>query len=241
MSGIMGTLSNWLARLTVDQVSRTWGFESLSTHRKTLLLCINSISFNMKEEILNLRKNGKTYNEIREILGCSKGTISYHCSNNSLNGSIVKKVEKEKRYCIICGIEITSKRIETTTCSKSCGSYSQMNRQYRNFIRDWKLGLVSGGNEELGKVSGHVRRYLFEKYDNKCSDCQWSRVNKHTNTIPLEVEHIDGDPTNHKEENLTLLCPNCHSLTLGHSSKKGKGRRYFRMKYHKEKNAKVAQ
>lgn len=33
----------------------------------------------MKEEILKLRADGKTYNEIQRLLGCSKGTISYHC------------------------------------------------------------------------------------------------------------------------------------------------------------------
>lgn len=34
----------------------------------------------MKEKILELRKEGKSYNEIKEILGCSKGTISYYCN-----------------------------------------------------------------------------------------------------------------------------------------------------------------
>jgi len=33
----------------------------------------------MKENILKLRADGKSYNEIRKILGCSKGTIAYHC------------------------------------------------------------------------------------------------------------------------------------------------------------------
>lgn len=33
----------------------------------------------MKTEILELRAQGKSYREIEEILGCSKGTISYHC------------------------------------------------------------------------------------------------------------------------------------------------------------------
>ena len=33
----------------------------------------------MKEQILQLRAQGKTYNEIKEQLGCSKGTIAYHC------------------------------------------------------------------------------------------------------------------------------------------------------------------
>ena len=35
----------------------------------------------MKEEILKLRAQGKNYNEISKILGCSKGTISYHCGD----------------------------------------------------------------------------------------------------------------------------------------------------------------
>jgi CRISPR/Cas system Type II protein with McrA/HNH and RuvC-like nuclease domain len=33
----------------------------------------------MKEEILKLRADGKSYNEIKSILNCSKGTIAYHC------------------------------------------------------------------------------------------------------------------------------------------------------------------
>lgn len=32
----MGVLSSWLARLTVNQVLRTWGFESLRSHMMTL-------------------------------------------------------------------------------------------------------------------------------------------------------------------------------------------------------------
>lgn len=32
----------------------------------------------LSENILRLRGDGKTYKEIQEILGCSKGTISYH-------------------------------------------------------------------------------------------------------------------------------------------------------------------
>lgn len=36
-----------------------------------------------KEDILRLRGEGKSYNEIKEILGCSKSTISYHCGDGS--------------------------------------------------------------------------------------------------------------------------------------------------------------
>lgn len=110
--------------------------------------------------------------------------------------------------------------------------------RYDEYIEKWKSGVVTGGKGDLqghGKVSDHVRKYLFEKYDSKCTLCEWSETNPTTKSIPLEVEHIDGNSMNHSEENLTLLCPNCHSLTKGHSTSKGNGRRYYRQKYHREK------
>lgn len=57
-----------------------------------------------------------------------------------------------------------------------------------------------------------VRKYLMVKYGNKCSivDCGWSKINQTTGKIPLQVDHIDGDYKNNIEENLRLLCPNCH-------------------------------
>ena len=38
------------------------------------------------------------------------------------------------------------------------------------------------------------------------------REKPYTKNIPLEIEHKDGNYKNNKEENLILLCPNCHSL-----------------------------
>ena len=101
---------------------------------------------------------------------------------------------------------------------------------YINYIANWKAGLVDGMKGEY-QISSHIVRYLREKFDNKCSKCGWNETNSYTGKIPLETEHIDGDYTNNKEENLDLLCPNCHSLTPTYKgANRGKGRKQ-RKKY----------
>lgn len=47
----------------------------------------------MKEKILKLRSQGKTYNEIKKTLGCSKGLISYHCGE----GQKKKTVDRNRK------------------------------------------------------------------------------------------------------------------------------------------------
>lgn len=47
--------------------------------------------------------------------------------------------------------------------------------------------------------------------ENKCEICFISNWNG--KPIQCELDHIDGNRTNHKLENLRILCPNCHSQT----------------------------
>jgi len=49
----------------------------------------------MKEQIIQLRKDGKTYNEIVSILGCAKSTISFHC-NDKVRKDSAKRQRKNR-------------------------------------------------------------------------------------------------------------------------------------------------
>ena len=95
----------------------------------------------------------------------------------------------------------------------------------------WKKGELDGSRGKTA-TAHWLRDYLLEKYDYKCSSCGWGETNTFTGKIPLELEHIDGDFTNNKEENLTIVCPNCHSLTAtykGANKKQGRPRsKYYR-------------
>ena len=81
------------------------------------------------------------------------------------------------------------------------------------------------------QISSYIKKYIFQKYNNKCSICGWNQRNPYTGNIPLEIEHIDGDYKNNSEENLTLLCPNCHSLTSTYKGANLNNGRKTRKKY----------
>lgn len=109
-----------------------------------------------------------------------------------------------------------------------CNNKCQSEYEYKQYIELWKQNKISGTTGKKCKdISRHIRRYLFEKNNNKCSKCGWGEINIFTNTVPLEIHHKDGNCLNNKENNLELLCPNCHSLTDTFGGlNKGKSKRY---------------
>jgi 5-methylcytosine-specific restriction endonuclease McrA len=112
-------------------------------------------------------------------------------------------------------------------CSKVCEEEYKLvlsQNEYEEYIRRWLVGAETGTMSD-GSTNRKIRRWFMEKHGGKCSECGWSKTNQTTGTIPLNLDHIDGDSRNNKPDNLRLLCPNCHSLTPTYGSlNKGKGR-----------------
>lgn len=48
-----------------------------------------------------------------------------------------------------------------------------------------------------------------------CERCGWAE-RAPDGRLPLELDHINGDRTDNRIENLRVLCPNCHSLQPTH-------------------------
>jgi predicted transcriptional regulator len=82
---------------------------------KTYTERYNSI-MSYKEDILRLRAEGKSYAEISQELGCSKGTVAYYLKEDNKETTVAEASPdfynkvisyidnfKEKRPCISCG------------------------------------------------------------------------------------------------------------------------------------------
>jgi hypothetical protein len=127
-----------------------------------------------------------------------------HCSRSCAGGQI-NLHRRVKRNCKNCEEELSPD--QRTFCSHSCNQ----ERLYKEFIQRWLKAEESGGN--WYEVSAYVRRWLIETRGRRCESCGWEKCNSITGLTPIQVNHRDGNPQNHRPENLELLCPSCHSLT----------------------------
>ena len=85
-----------------------------------------------------------------------------------------------------------------------------MSFRHKTFLDEWLLGKRSVVTKN---ISGYIKRYLLEKYGEKCSMCGWNEKNLFTGKVSIEVDHMDGIADNNQVGNVRLLCPNCHALT----------------------------
>jgi len=82
------------------------------------------------------------------------------------------------------------------------------------------LESIFAGNHPEYPTS-HLRLRMIEEgvIEKKCGECgitEWLGQ-----PLSFELDHLDGDNSNHRRENLMLKCPNCHSQTPTYRNKRG--------------------
>ena len=169
------------------------------------------------------------YEQIGRMFNCSGNNIKKVAKRLGIELKQKRKINDSETFnkgthqkcsCLNCGCEYEK---GYSSKGKFCSNKCQADYEYKLYIERWRSGYELGGKKD---ISHHIRRYLFEKYNCSCQKCGWGEVNPYTGNVPLEVHHIDGNYKNNKEENLQLLCPNCHSLTSTFGSlNKGFGRK----------------
>lgn len=137
-----------------------------------------------KTEALRLRSLSFSLNKIAKLLQISKSTCSLWVRDDNKN--------------------FRAKRI----LSEEVKQRLRKNLINRNKSRIYKIKPI----DQL-KSKRNIRKYLFEKRGIKCEQCGWDKKHPITNLSPLQIHHKDGNKYNNNEQNLKILCPNCHSLT----------------------------
>lgn len=121
------------------------------------------------------------------------------------------------------------------------GNYSQikariaeLNIDTAHFTgQEWNRGLRYTTNRRIplaqllkqgSAVQSHkLKLRLFEEGLKHpiCELCGWCQQSV-DGRIPVELDHINGDHSDNRLENLRILCPNCHSLQSTHRGKNKK-------------------
>lgn len=194
---------------------------------------------NEKETLEKLIKEGVPYEKIGKQYGVTGNSVKKAAKKIGIELKQRRDINpnehfnkgtgiKRKHICLNCSKEFD--HVNSST-NKFCSNKCQAEYSHKQYIKRWKNGEENGMCGEYG-LSNHIRRYLLAKTEYKCEKCGWGEKNKFTGTIPLEIHHVNGNYTDNKEENLQVLCPNCHSLTETHKSHNKKGR-FGRKKYYR--------
>ena len=168
---------------------------AIQWHREQKLLRI--------EEYMKNPKTCKYCNSPFSYGDTRKMFCNHSCASKFNNGLLYPDSSQnlKNKLCLQCG-ELTKSKY----CSLICG----IKYRKQDTINRWLSGEILTIKEV---VPSTIRQYLFEKSENKCSRCGWNEINPITNKVPLTIDHIDGNASNHSPDNLQVLCPNCHSLT----------------------------
>ena len=172
--------------------------------------------FGEKSSLYKESINEKECVECKTIFEDYKKNNRRFCSRSCIATFNIKKKEnrkKEVKNCLYCNNLLKNKN--NKYCSNKCQGLKTSKTIFER---------IESGDTFLHETQ--YKKYLIERYGEKCMECDWDKVHSITGKVPIQMEHIDGNSTNNSLDNLKLLCPNCHSLTLTYGAlNKGYGRK----------------
>jgi len=173
-----------------------------------------------KKDILRLRSEGKNYDEICDILGCTKSTVSFHCKNNGLGSFVKSKLSDEEKINMN---DFYQRHTLTETSIKFNVSESTV-KQYCSKGQINKLTLEEKKkrrSEAVQRRRDKVKNMAIEYKGGACQVCGYHKCKE-----ALEFHHLNSSEKDFgisskgytrswekvKEEldKCIMLCANCH-------------------------------
>jgi 5-methylcytosine-specific restriction endonuclease McrA len=98
----------------------------------------------------------------------------------------------------------------------------------RRNIERW---LATGVAQTASNIGHDIRTYLLEDQRHTCAICG-SPTTWNGTELRFVLDHVAGDASNNRRENLRLVCPNCDSqLPTFKARNRGRGRAWRRQRY----------
>jgi hypothetical protein len=109
-------------------------------------------------------------------------------------------------------------------CSNSCQQEGERRVKTARWLETGEAAWMSGRRH-------FIRLYLMDEQQGRCAICErpaeWEGAH-----LAFVLDHVDGDATNNRRENLRLVCPNCDSqLPTFKSRNRGNGRAWRQQRY----------
>ena len=174
----------------------------------------------LRDQILALLAEGKTYREIVVALGCAKSTVAYHAKNVRPPpnykvhdwGAIQAYHNK--------GYRISECRSEFGICRSTWYRAIKMGLFTAREHQKIPLEVLTAEGRNTGR--GHLRGRLLQDgiLTDECAECgltEWQGK-----SVAMHLHHINGVKNDNSLGNLQLLCPNCHSQTENYSGRNAK-------------------
>lgn len=162
----------------------------------------------LEKDFISIVNSSKSRMEILLKLGYTNSGGSY----SSLN-------ERLDRLGLLDKVNCVSKQ---NMISKGKRNFDKFNKKNSIKLED----ILVKSTVKLG--SHYKNRILHSKViGDVCYECGIGVVWNDKDLV-LQIDHINGDPTDHRIENLRLLCPNCHSQTGNFSGRNLKSKKEYK-------------
>ena len=173
-----------------------------------------------KNEILELRENGLSYNEIVKKLKCSKATVSYHCKRYDLGDIGLSRSKIDIDINELNEYYKSHSRKETALKFNIAEStvYRYVNKKREKLTEE---EIKKRNYQRIKSRRQKIKKWIVEDRGGKCEICGydksiWSLQFHHKD--PIEKDFTIGsssvlsfDKIKNETDKCLLVCANCHA------------------------------
>lgn len=175
----------------------------------------------MRDAVKELLDAGMTQTEVAFELMLSKGTVCYHARQLGATGD--ERFRRRYDWAEISRAHASG--LSMSECQRRFGfSTSAWHDARRRGVLETRppgIPIAELLVANRPRSRGHLRRRLVNAglKEERCEECgldEWRGQ-----PLRVTLHHVNGDPYDNRLENISFLCPNCHSQTPNFGGRNG--------------------